>query len=93
VCTPAGPGSYRIGSTAAPANGGPGVYAALTAWRRGRAQADEVPPFHVFGNRVLAAIAEAKPASPDELLAVPGVGPAKLDRYGEEVLEVVATTC
>jgi len=82
-----------IGSTAAPANGGPGVYAALTAWRRGRAQADEVPPFHVFGNRVLAAIAEAKPASPDELLAVPGVGPAKLDRYGEEVLEVVATTC
>ena len=46
--------------------------------------------FHVFANRVLAAIAEARPRSAEELLAVPGVGPAKLERYGAEVLEVVA---
>jgi superfamily II DNA helicase RecQ len=49
-----------------------------------------VPPFHVFANRTLDAIALARPSSPEELLAVPGVGRAKLDRYGAEVLEVVA---
>jgi DNA helicase-2/ATP-dependent DNA helicase PcrA len=68
----------------------PAVYEALAAWRRRRATNESVPAYHVFANRVLAAIAEAKPRSPAELLAVPGVGPAKLERYGDEVLEVVA---
>jgi DNA helicase-2/ATP-dependent DNA helicase PcrA len=68
----------------------PAVYDALAAWRRRRASDEAVPAYHVFANRVLAAIAEARPRSPDELLAVPGVGPAKLARYGDEVLEVVA---
>ena len=49
-----------------------------------------MPPYHVFAQPRAAAIAEARPRSPEELLAVPGVGPAKLERYGDEVLEVVA---
>jgi ATP-dependent DNA helicase RecQ len=66
------------------------TYAALATWRRRRASDEAVPAYHVFANRVLSAIAAAKPRSPEELLAVPGVGPAKLERYGAEVLEVVA---
>jgi ATP-dependent DNA helicase RecQ len=66
------------------------LYDALAAWRRARAAQEEVPAFHVFANRVLGAIAAARPRSREELAAVPGVGPAKLDRYGEDVLEVVA---
>jgi DNA helicase-2/ATP-dependent DNA helicase PcrA len=74
-----------------PASGaGDPMYDALATWRRRRASDEGVPPFHVFANRVLAAIAEAKPRSEAELLAVPGVGPAKLDRYGDEVLDLVA---
>ena len=74
-----------------PASGaGDPMYDALATWRRRRASDEGVPPFHVFANRVLAAIAEAKPCSEAELLAVPGVGPAKLDRYGGEVLNLVA---
>ncbi len=70
----------------------PGVYEALAAWRRRRASNEDVPAFHVFANRTLAAIAEARPSSHEELLSVSGVGPAKLERYGDEVLEVVAAT-
>jgi ATP-dependent DNA helicase RecQ len=66
------------------------LYDALAAWRRSRAADDEVPPFHVFHNSVLDRIARASPRSRDELAAVPGVGPAKLDRYGDDVLEVIA---
>jgi DNA helicase-2/ATP-dependent DNA helicase PcrA len=69
-----------------------GMYAALATWRRRRASDEAVPAYHVFANRVLAAIAEAKPRSAEELLAVPGVGPTKLERYGAEVLEVVAAS-
>jgi len=49
-----------------------------------------VPPYHLFSNRTLAAIAEARPQSNEELLAVSGVGPAKLESYGDEVLDIVA---
>jgi DNA helicase-2/ATP-dependent DNA helicase PcrA len=68
----------------------PALYHALAAWRRTRAHEDDVPQFHVFHNRVLDAIARTRPTSRDELAAVPGVGPSKLERYGDEVLEVVA---
>jgi len=67
-----------------------GLYEALTAWRRARAREDAVPPYHVFQNAVLDEIAVRRPRSREELAAVPGVGPAKLDRYGDAVLEVVA---
>jgi DNA helicase-2/ATP-dependent DNA helicase PcrA len=66
------------------------LYAALAAWRRVRAAEEEVPPFHVFHNSVLDRIARTRPRSREELAAVPGVGPAKLDRYGDDVLEVTA---
>jgi DNA helicase-2/ATP-dependent DNA helicase PcrA len=72
--------------------GGPGnslLYDALVAWRRARAAEAAVPPYHVFANRVLAAIATREPRSREDLLEVPGVGPAKLERYSDEVLELV----
>ncbi|HWE82764.1 MAG TPA: ATP-dependent DNA helicase UvrD2 [Gaiellaceae bacterium] len=68
----------------------PGLYDALAAWRRERSKSDEVPAFHVFPNRVLEAIADARPGSREELAEVWGVGPTKVDRYGDEVLRVVA---
>jgi DNA helicase-2/ATP-dependent DNA helicase PcrA len=67
-----------------------GLYHALASWRRTRAASDDVPPFHVFANRVLDEIARARPRSREELAAISGVGPGKLERYGDEVLEVVA---
>ena len=65
------------------------LYEALTTWRKTRASSDEIPAYIVFHNSVLAAIADARPRSLQELARVPGVGPAKLDRYGDEVLSVV----
>jgi DNA helicase-2/ATP-dependent DNA helicase PcrA len=62
----------------------------LKAWRLKRARADEVPAYLVFHNSALEEIAARRPGSLAELAAVPGVGPAKLERYGEEVLAVLA---
>jgi DNA helicase-2/ATP-dependent DNA helicase PcrA len=67
----------------------PLLFDALAAWRKQRAQADAVPAYVVFHNTTLEAIVGVKPRSIDELARVPGVGPAKLDRYGDEVLAVV----
>jgi DNA helicase-2/ATP-dependent DNA helicase PcrA len=61
----------------------------LREWRRERAKADNVPPYVVFHDSVLQAIAAARPGSLGELAQISGVGPAKLKRYGEEVLALV----
>ncbi len=62
---------------------------ALRAWRTARARADEVAPFIVFHDSTIEAIAERRPRSILELRRVPGIGPTKLDRYGEELIAVV----
>jgi len=48
------------------------------------------PAFVVFSDRTLRNIAAAKPTTPDAMLAVSGVGPAKLETYGEPFLAAVA---
>ena len=68
----------------------PPVYRALKAWRLSRARVDGVPPYVVFHDRTLAEIATRHPSTASELAGVSGVGPAKLERYGSEVLETIA---
>ena len=65
------------------------VFDALVAWRLDVSRAAAVPAFVVFDNKVLRAVARTRPASSDELLAVAGIGPTKLERYGAAVLEIV----
>jgi DNA helicase-2/ATP-dependent DNA helicase PcrA len=68
----------------------PAGFDALKTWRLARARADEIPAYLVFHNSTLAEIAGRRPRSLAELAAVPGVGPAKLERYGEDVLAALA---
>jgi RecQ family ATP-dependent DNA helicase len=65
---------------------------ALRTWRRERSAADGVSAFVVFPNSVLDALAEERPATSDELLRIRGLGPAKVQRYGDEVLAVIASS-
>jgi DNA helicase-2/ATP-dependent DNA helicase PcrA len=61
----------------------------LRAWRLERSKADGVPPYVVFHDRVLHEIAETRPSSTGELAQIAGVGPAKLERYGDELLALI----
>jgi DNA helicase II / ATP-dependent DNA helicase PcrA len=61
----------------------------LRAWRAERAKRDGKPAFVIFNDRTLAELANACPADRDELLAIHGFGPAKAERYGEDVLALL----
>jgi len=61
----------------------------LRDWRKGRAEEEKVPAYVVFTDLTLQAIAEVKPADTAALLRINGIGSAKLDKYGEEVLALV----
>ena len=64
-------------------------FEALRSWRLDVARRTEVPPYVVFHDRTLAEIAHRRPSSAALLASIPGVGPAKLERYGESVLAVL----
>jgi DNA helicase-2/ATP-dependent DNA helicase PcrA len=61
----------------------------LREWRRERAKADEVAAFMVFSNRTLEEVAEHRPRTPAALLEINGIGPEKLEKYGDELLEIM----
>ncbi len=58
--------------------------------RTALAREQNLPAYMIFGNATLRGIAEADPNELDELATVSGVGVAKLERYGESVLETLA---
>jgi DNA helicase-2/ATP-dependent DNA helicase PcrA len=67
------------------------VLAALREWRRGRAGRDRVPAFLVAHDRTLADVARRRPRDHAGLRACHGIGPAKLARYGDELVRLLAT--
>ena len=66
------------------------LFGRLRAWRRAQAEAQKVPPYVVFSDATLVAIADHHPDSRAGLARISGVGPAKLERYAEPVLAVLA---
>lgn len=61
----------------------------LKSWRRREASSRQVPAYIVFHDRVLEAIATSRPRTRDELLAVHGLGPAKVETYGTALLGIM----
>jgi DNA helicase-2/ATP-dependent DNA helicase PcrA len=66
------------------------LFDALRTWRLEQARAEKVSPFIVAYDVVLAAIAEGRPVTQADLLAVPGIGPGKVSKYGADILAIVA---
>src|ERR1035437_8396301 len=63
---------------------------ALRRWRRERSAEDGVPAYVVFHDTTLAEIADSRPRTLPALRRIRGLGPTKLERYGAEILAVIA---
>lgn len=70
-------------------NADPVVLEALKKWRATKARATGVPAFVICHDTTLAAMAEANPRTRDALLGVPGMGPVKIERYGDDIISVI----
>ncbi len=71
-------------------SGDPGMLERLKAWRLDQARAQGVPAYVVFNDKTLQALAAHRPGTSEALLEVPGIGPAKLEAYGDELLDVLS---
>lgn len=67
----------------------PGLVERLKNWRLGQARAQGVPAYVVFNDRTLEVLATLRPSTEQALLQVPGIGPAKLEAYGDQLLDLL----
>lgn len=68
------------------------LLAALKAYRYETSKQIERPAYHVFTNQTMLEIAKEKPTTLDELFEINGIGPRKLEEFGEGILEVLRKT-
>ncbi len=76
---------------AQPAEASPARIEALREWRRQEAARRSVPAYVVLHDRTLAALAASRPSTLEALSAIPGIGPAKLETYGKELLSLLCS--
>lgn len=65
------------------------LFGTLREWRAARSRKEGVPPYVLFTNRELIAIVKARPQTLSGLQTLDGIGPAKVERYGSALLEIV----
>ena len=63
--------------------------ARLRGWRLERSRSDGVPAYVVLTNACLDEVCRRMPGDEEELAEVPGMGPARIERYGQDLLELV----
>jgi ATP-dependent DNA helicase RecQ len=68
-----------------------GLVTRLRSWRLERSQEDAVPAYVVLHDTTLRELAALRPQTLDELAGVKGFGPVKLERYGDDLLAVLAS--
>jgi ATP-dependent DNA helicase RecQ len=66
------------------------LFERLREWRAGQAREQGVPAYVIFQDKTLREIASTRPADVHTLACVNGVGQAKLEKYGQDILEVLA---
>jgi DNA topoisomerase-3 len=62
----------------------------LRSWRLAEAKRRGVPAFRIWSDAVLKALAERRPATAAELLAIPGIGLSTVEKYGAQIYRLVA---
>ncbi|MDP9183145.1 MAG: ATP-dependent DNA helicase UvrD2 [Actinomycetota bacterium] len=87
----AAPSRKRGRCDGCPADRDEKLFEALRSWRAERARELSQPAYCVFTDATLEAIAERKPGSVAALVEIPGIGAAKLEKFGEDVLALVSS--
>lgn len=84
------PSARRAAEPAALSAGEEITFERLRSWRGEKARSNGKPAYTVFTDATLRELAKRLPDSETGLRAIPGIGPSKLEQYGDELLELLA---
>ena len=68
------------------------LFESLRAWRRSEAEERGVPPYVIFSDKTLRELARSRPSTRYELLGIYGIGEAKLEAFGDAVIQVITAS-
>jgi ATP-dependent DNA helicase RecQ len=68
------------------------LFEALRTWRRAEAEERGVPPYVIFSDKTLRELARSRPTTRYELRGIYGIGDAKLEAFGDAVIELITAT-
>ncbi|HMO33079.1 MAG TPA: helix-turn-helix domain-containing protein [Lacibacter sp.] len=87
--------AYAIRQSATPVSGTahPELYRVLRAWRDATCQEQNLPVFYVAKNETLLEICSYLPLSKEDLLRIKGMGTAKVEKWGPELLDIISDYC
>ena len=71
----------------------PDLHTALRNWRNRLAEENNIPAYVIFHQKVLDKLVEVLPSNLKELESIKGIGPAKVKKYGEEILSYIDAYC
>lgn len=66
------------------------LFKVLKTWRKAKADELDMPAFVIFGDKTLRELAQRKPSTADELLQIYGLGEAKIEKFGTELLREIS---
>ena len=66
------------------------LFNTLRQWRSEKSKKDGVPPYVILNNKQLAEVCQRRPQSKYDLMKVEGIGKAKAEKYGDEILKVTS---
>jgi ATP-dependent DNA helicase RecQ len=66
------------------------LFNTLRQWRNEKSKKEGVPPYIILNNKQLAEVCQRRPQSNYELMKVEGIGKAKAEKYGEDILKVTS---
>jgi ATP-dependent DNA helicase RecQ len=89
---PAGPRNLASAPAADLDPAAKALWEALRAWRLDEAHRQELPSYVIFHDATLTEVSRLRPASLAALAKIPGVGRAKLERYGDAIIAIVAAS-
>lgn len=65
------------------------LYLALKAYRLDKSRSENIKAFYIFNNLQLEALVSAMPRSKEELLRISGFNTIKLDKYGQDIIDII----
>ena len=66
------------------------LFNTLRQWRGEKSRKDGVPPYVILNNKQLAELCQKRPRSKYDLMKVEGIGKAKVEKYGDDILKITS---
>lgn len=65
------------------------LFNALKEYRLNKSREEKVKPYFIYNNEMMEEIIKLKPKTKEELISIKGLGPVKIEKYGQDIVDII----